>query len=759
METTYTRATLKTIRLSDLESATPETQGELLDACMRDGFFYLDVDDDHCDLANAIAYLADLNTRLFDIAEAEKRCYPFQTTGRGGCCGYKAVGTEAGAFAKPDGFELWMLPYNELMIPNYSHPLYGPEVVRLEKGTIATHTAAYHRICLLILDELSKALGFTKQRSLINEHAAHLPSTSSMTFLKYPEQEEIKAEGGHVSHTDIGTLTLLHATLDGLQVFSPGREDDVDNDNDATTGVWQWVPPRAGCLVVNVGDSLRLLSGKRLKSSLHRVVPHANAVGQARYSFAYFLRPSETALLDLGDGRVCKSLDWHFKKLTVFQAPPEVQAGNQAVLLGTWRSRALQLGWAPGPVVQGCMLSYAYLAILPSPAFLSVIDCDSDCHSKLTAMQLETLPQELLQRIGGYCPGSVLVDFASTCRAIRSACHDTTFYKLVATALIQRQSHIIADPDSNTATNTQVQAIARRACDNAAVWARYIVALDRAGDTYDGPCPDATRPSDAQEKKLARDTMQFVPQLLATGNSSWPLTMSQLAFSFAFEICSAIKTVPTHTHLSFVNAQNAMLNDWKIEPERCLHSQHYPYLLLGFMMSTLRAKGLWSPLTSYAPSLPVSTSRPDSTETIELPLPCDRTPRGQEQWEQWLRNVNKKSTYSEMMEGWEWDGIVSFDSYLLTFSNFGRLAFTLTPRDEGASSLICGRGCEGDREFTLEGELSHADSSVSMTQDFGCSKVRLQGRAGPFRIVGFWSTEYDKEVLGFFWIWRTGPSK
>ncbi|KAK8085972.1 2-oxoglutarate-dependent dioxygenase [Apiospora phragmitis] len=133
---------------------------------------------------------------------------------------------------------------------------------------------------------------------MANEHAADLSSTSSMTFLKYTEQGEVKAEGGHVPHTDI------------------------------------WVQPRPGCLVVNVGDSLRLLSGRKLKSSLRRAIPHANAVGRARHSFAYLLRPSETALLDLGDGRVCTSLDWHFKKLDVFQAPPDVQAENLAVLLG-----------------------------------------------------------------------------------------------------------------------------------------------------------------------------------------------------------------------------------------------------------------------------------------------------------------------------------------------------------------------------------------------------------------------------------------
>ncbi|KAK8040171.1 hypothetical protein PG993_008582 [Apiospora rasikravindrae] len=120
-----------------------------------------------------------------------------------------------------------------------------------------------------------------------------------MGFLKYPGLEKVEAEVGQVSHTNKGTLMFLYATTDGLQAFASGDDDR----GAATTNTW--VPPRPDCLVVNVGDSLRLLSGRKFKPCLHHMVPHANAVGKARYSSAFFLVPSETALLGLGDGWIC----------------------------------------------------------------------------------------------------------------------------------------------------------------------------------------------------------------------------------------------------------------------------------------------------------------------------------------------------------------------------------------------------------------------------------------------------------------------
>jgi isopenicillin N synthase-like dioxygenase len=205
------------------------------------------------------------------------------------------------------------------MIPEYPHKLICPQVVECDRATIVSWTAKYHGIGLTILDQLSQALELTD--NLTKAHDPLTPSTSSISLLKYMARQK-EMDGGHVAHTDIGTLTLLYSLVDGLQIFHPIRER------------WLWVEPRRGSLVVNVGDSLSLLTSQRLKSCLHRVIPHPNAQGTNRYSVAYFMRPNENVALDIGEGQRLNSMDWHFRKLKVFAAPLAAQKEQHDVLHG-----------------------------------------------------------------------------------------------------------------------------------------------------------------------------------------------------------------------------------------------------------------------------------------------------------------------------------------------------------------------------------------------------------------------------------------
>jgi isopenicillin N synthase-like dioxygenase len=208
-----------------------------------------------------------------------------------------------------------------LLVAGYPHKLIGPELLELERGPIASHTQEYHRTGLIILDQLSKALRLPEIENLTNAHEPQTPTTSSMTFLKYVDHGS-QMNGGHVSHTDIGTLTFLYALIDGLQIFHP------------TENSWLWVEPRQNSLVVNVGDSLALLTNKSLKSSLHRVIPHPNAQGKTRFSFAYFMRPNETVSIEMADGQMWNSKDWYLKKASLFAAPLAVQTEYSNVLQG-----------------------------------------------------------------------------------------------------------------------------------------------------------------------------------------------------------------------------------------------------------------------------------------------------------------------------------------------------------------------------------------------------------------------------------------
>jgi isopenicillin N synthase-like dioxygenase len=126
---------------------------------------------------------------------------------------------------------------------------------------------------------LSAVLEVPENKTLEKYHRSDQPSTSSLGVLKYSQLWAGSPQLGHSAHTDVGSLTLLFCTEPGLQFFDPSTDE------------WAFVEPKEGHAIVNVGDSLRFLSGSRLKSCLHRVVPYPDARIRDRYSCAYFMRP------------------------------------------------------------------------------------------------------------------------------------------------------------------------------------------------------------------------------------------------------------------------------------------------------------------------------------------------------------------------------------------------------------------------------------------------------------------------------------
>lgn len=193
--------------------------------------------------------------------------------------------------------------------------------MKSEQEKIALHTATYHELGLLVLNRLSQGLGEPQYQNLASAHDPRLPSTSSLTFLKYPGHQG-RQDGGHVSHTDVGTLTFLYSLAAGLQIYHPARD------------AWEWVEPRRNSLLVNVGDSLALMTDRKVRSALHRVIPHPSTADATRYSFAYFMRPIETAPLRMADGQVRESAEWYLRKIRLFSAPLDVQTQVTSVLRG-----------------------------------------------------------------------------------------------------------------------------------------------------------------------------------------------------------------------------------------------------------------------------------------------------------------------------------------------------------------------------------------------------------------------------------------
>ena len=175
---------------------------------------------------------------------------------------------------------------------------------------------------LQLLACFSDALGLEGEDRYEKAHRDDLPSNSSMTFHRYPKQESRDvANVGHNKHTDISSLAFLFAQQWGLQVPS------------TTSKGWDYVQPKPGHAIVNVGDSLRFLSGFRLRSVLHRVVPVAEMEHEHRYSIAYFLRPVHGTVFKDSEGRTIKADEWFSHKFDVYRASHAEQRMN-TVLTG-----------------------------------------------------------------------------------------------------------------------------------------------------------------------------------------------------------------------------------------------------------------------------------------------------------------------------------------------------------------------------------------------------------------------------------------
>ncbi len=145
-----------------------------------------------------------------------------------------------------------------------------------------------------------------------------VPSTSIAALQYYPlaglpEDTSI----GHFAHTDVGSLTVLFNSDWGLQAYS--SEDET----------WRYVAPREKCAIVNVGDALRFMSGFKLKSSLHRVVPwHRRDSSGPRYAAIFFLRPNNDAKLIDGEGDEWTAGEWLERKFQNYRIPHSEQKMN-----------------------------------------------------------------------------------------------------------------------------------------------------------------------------------------------------------------------------------------------------------------------------------------------------------------------------------------------------------------------------------------------------------------------------------------------
>ncbi|KAK8982329.1 hypothetical protein V6N11_037500 [Hibiscus sabdariffa] len=98
----------------------------------------------------------------------------------------------------------------------------------------------------------------------------------------YPPCPDPSLTLGMSKHYDAQLLTILHqGDVNGLQVFKDGE--------------WTSVDPLRNALVINVGNTLQIISNNKLKSVEHRVVTNSNC---ARTSVGFFIAPSDDSIIE-----------------------------------------------------------------------------------------------------------------------------------------------------------------------------------------------------------------------------------------------------------------------------------------------------------------------------------------------------------------------------------------------------------------------------------------------------------------------------
>ncbi|KAJ1430769.1 Oxoglutarate/iron-dependent dioxygenase [Sesbania bispinosa] len=101
----------------------------------------------------------------------------------------------------------------------------------------------------------------------------------------YPACPNPELTVGAGRHSDMGTITvLLQDGVGGLYVR-------VEEENDSGKEEWLEIPPIPGALVINVGDTLQILSNGKYKSEEHRV---RTTSSQSRVSVPVFTMPTAT---------------------------------------------------------------------------------------------------------------------------------------------------------------------------------------------------------------------------------------------------------------------------------------------------------------------------------------------------------------------------------------------------------------------------------------------------------------------------------
>ncbi|KAK7926947.1 oxidoreductase- 2OG-Fe(II) oxygenase family [Apiospora marii] len=288
---------LHTLSLHKLQSGSVSEQALLLQACMEDGFFYLDFTQSRLwsTLANDIESVFELAEKLFGYPSDVKGLFDVDKVSDLKMNGYKPKGRNiVSKTGKSDGFESWALPRNGLFQLS-KDPFPCPPAIATYTPSIRSLLQGLGTAAHVVLSSLSTSLSLPAGQRFEDFQSPSRPSPDILRLLKYHADQDARCLP-QTPHTDLGSLTFVFSTMPGLQVLPPDGHDSA-----AEPSPWRYVEPRRGHAVVNVDDCLAVMTNGLLRNALHRVGPVDGRPMPERYSLAYLMRPEDDTVLRVLD--------------------------------------------------------------------------------------------------------------------------------------------------------------------------------------------------------------------------------------------------------------------------------------------------------------------------------------------------------------------------------------------------------------------------------------------------------------------------
>lgn len=255
-------------------------------ACTHTGFFYVANHGIPRALVSAVHRQAAL---FFSLPEEQRMAVRMGPSIRGYLpLGFRSEETMSSASTLPgqggtNKHEAFWMGYERPVDPEcpFNGPNLWPTSCPGLKPAMEAYFHAAQDLSVTLRRAFSLVLGFDPAR--LDSLFEHEQSRLKLNHYPFQENPQSLDDIGTMPHSDTGAYTTLWQDDNG------GLE--VEN----KSGEWVGVPPIADTFVINLGNTMQMLTGGRFSSTPHRVI---NRSGGDRYSFAFFANPGHQATIE-----------------------------------------------------------------------------------------------------------------------------------------------------------------------------------------------------------------------------------------------------------------------------------------------------------------------------------------------------------------------------------------------------------------------------------------------------------------------------